>query len=232
MDQHGTRVPPRRRGRPRASEVGEARGRIIAAATEEFAERGYEAASIRAIARRAEVDPALIRHYFDDKQALVAAVVEVPLRPDRVVRGALDGPFDGIGAALVTGVVRAWDSPAVRPAALAALRGAVGQGPVSRMLREFLRRELMHRIAARLVDEGVADGEAELRAEFAVSQIVGLIMVRYVLVAEPLASLPPEEVVRRLAPVVQFHLTGDAQDLAGAGLDSAAHPAKNSSHDE
>lgn len=226
VEQEGTRATGRRRGRPRAAEVGAARGRIVAAATQEFAERGYEAASIRSIARRAEVDPALIRHYFDDKQALVAAVVEVPLRPDRIVQGALDGPLDAVGAGLVTGVLRAWDSPAVRPAALAALRGAVGHGPVSRMLREFLRRELMHRIAARLVAAGVGEGEAELRAELAVSQIVGLIMVRYVLVAEPLASLDPGEIVRRLAPVVQFHLDG------GAGLDSAGPAAKNSPHDE
>lgn len=226
VEQQGTRVPPRKRGRPRAAEVGEARRRILAAATQEFAEHGYEAASIRAIARRAEVDPALIRHYFDDKQALVAAVVQVPLRPDQLVRGALDGPIDGIGEALVTGVVRAWDAPAVRPAALAALRGTVGHGPVSRMLREFLRHELMHRIATRLAEAGVPSDEAELRAEFAVSQIVGLIMVRYVLVAEPLASLPPADIVRRVAPVVQLHLEG------GAALDSPVSGAKNSSHDE
>lgn len=212
---------PRRRGRPSAAEQGDTRSRIVQAATAEFAERGYEAASMRAVARRAEVDPALVRHYFDDKAALVAAVVEVPLRPDRIVRGALSGPIEGIGAELVRGVLAAWDSPALRPAALAALRGAIGQGPVSRMLREFLRRELVHRIAARLAEEGVGADEAELRAELAVSQVVGVIMVRYVLAAEPLASLAPEALVERVGPVVQLHLTAGAR-YAGTGGRSGA----------
>lgn len=191
------------------------RARILAAATAEFGERGYEAASMRAIARRAGVDPALVHHYFDDKQRLVAEVVEVPLRPDRLVRAALDGPLDGLGKRLVRAVLTAWDSPAVRPAAVAALRSAIGQGPVARMLREFLRREIMHRIAVRLDDDGlrtdggeIDDGEAELRAELAASQLVGVIMVRYVLEFEPVASLPVDDLVARVGPAVQWHLTG------------------------
>lgn len=197
------RTPRRRPGRPRGAKPGDTRARILAAATEEFGERGYEAASMRAIARRAGVDPALVHHYFDDKQALVTEVVEVPLHPDRLVAAAVDGPLDDLGERLVRAVVTAWDSAAVRPAAVAALRSAIGQGPVSRMLREYLRREIMHRIAKRL---DVAD--AELRAELAATQLVGVIMVRYVLEFEPLASLPTDELVARVGPSVQWHLTG------------------------
>ncbi|MFF2271193.1 TetR family transcriptional regulator [Agromyces sp. NPDC058136] len=205
------RSTPRRPGRPRGAEQGDLRARILAAATAEFGERGYEAASMRAIARRAGVDPALVHHYFDDKQRLVAEVVEVPLRPDRLVRTALDGPIDELGARLVRAVLTAWDSPAVRPAAVAALRSAIGHGPVARMLREFLRGEIMHRIAVRLADgdlDEAAAADAELRAELAASQLVGVIMVRYVLEFEPLASLPVDELVARVGPAVQWHLTG------------------------
>ncbi|MFF2387449.1 TetR family transcriptional regulator [Agromyces sp. NPDC058104] len=201
------RSSPRGPGRPRGGKPGDLRARILAAATAEFGERGYEAASMRAIARRAGVDPALVHHYFDDKQRLVAEVVEAPLRPDRLVRTALDGPLDGLGERLVRAVLTAWDSPTVRPAAVAALRSAIGQGPVARMLREFLRREIMHRIAERLDDVG-DPGDAELRAELAASQVVGVIMVRYVLEFEPIASLPVEELVARVGPAVQWHLTG------------------------
>lgn len=197
------RIPRRRPGRPRGAKSGDTRARILAAATEEFGERGYEAASMRAIARRAGVDPALVHHYFDDKQHLVTEVVEVPLQPDRLVAGALDGPLDGLGDRLVRAVVTAWDSATVRPAAVAALRSAIGQGPVSRMLREFLRREIMHRIA-----EHLDAPDAELRAELAASQLVGVIMVRYVLEFEPVASLPTDELVARVGPAVQWHLTG------------------------
>ncbi|KQZ07843.1 hypothetical protein ASD23_18025 [Agromyces sp. Root1464] len=179
----------------------------MAAATAEFAEHGYEAASMRAIARRAQVDPALVHHYFDGKQALVAEVVEVPLRPERVVREALAAPIDELGGRLVRAVLTAWDSGAVRPAAVAALRSAIGQGPVARMLREFLRREIMQRIATALGD---AD-DADLRAELAASQLVGVIMVRYVLEFEPVASADVEELVRRVGPAVQWHLTGSPE---------------------
>lgn len=217
------RTQPRRRGRPRGANRDDTKARILAAAAAEFGEHGYEGASIRSIARRAEVDPSLVHHYFDDKAALVAEVVAVPLRPDRIVAGALEGPVEELGERLLRGVLTAWDSPAVRPAATAALRSAIGQGPVARMLHEFLRREIMHRLASRLGD----DADAELRAELAASQVVGVIMVRYILAFEPLASLSHDEIVARVAPAVQWHLTG-----TGPVLDKAVRRAKNSAHDE
>ena len=217
------RAQPRRRGRPRGANRDDTKARILEAAAAEFGERGYEGASIRSIARRADVDPALVHHYFDDKAALVAEVVAVPLRPDRIVRAALDGPIEELGERLLRSVLAAWESPAVRPAATAALRSAIGQGPVARMLREFLRREIMHRLATRIGDAE----DAELRAELAASQVVGIIMVRFVLAFEPLASLSDDELVSRAAPAVQWHLTG-----TGPVLDSERLSAKNSAHDE
>ncbi len=217
------RPEPRRRGRPRGANPADTRARILEAATTEFGERGYEAASIRSIARRADVDPALVHHYFDDKAALVAEVVAVPLRPDRIVGGALDGPLDELGTRLLRAVLAAWDSPAVRPAATAAVRTAIGHGPVARMLREFVRREIMLRLASRLGDAP----DAEVRAELAASQVVGVIMVRYVLALEPLASLDEDALIARVAPVLQWHLTG-----VGPILDSTASQEHYSSHDE
>jgi AcrR family transcriptional regulator len=217
------REGPRRRGRPRGANRDDTKARILEAAAAEFGERGYEAASIRSIARRADVDPSLVHHYFDDKSALVAEVVAVPLRPDRIVQGALDGPIEELGARLLHAVLAAWENPSVRPAAKAAMRSAIGQGPVARMLREFLRREIMLRLATRL---GGAE-DAELRAELAASQVVGIIMVRYILEFEPIASASEDELVARVAPVVQFHLTGDPRVL-----DSATARAHNSAHDE
>jgi AcrR family transcriptional regulator len=217
------RSEPRRRGRPRGAKSGDTKARILDAAAAEFGEHGYEATSMRAIARRAGVDPSLVHHYFDDKQGLVAEVVAVPLRPDRLVQAALDGPVDELGERLVRAVLSAWDSGPVRPAAVAALRSAIGQGPVARMLREFLRREIMHRIATALGDAH----DAELRAELAASQLVGVIMVRYVMAFEPVASVDVEELVRRVGPAVQWHLTGRP-----GTLDTVAAEAKNSAHDE
>lgn len=214
---------PRRRGRPRGADSGDTKARIVAAAAAEFAEHGYEATSIRAVARRAGVDPALVHHYFDDKAALVSAVVEVPLRPDHILRDALGGPVDELGERLLRGVLAAWEAPAVRSAATVGLRSAMGKGPVARMIREFLRREVMLRIATEL--GGVAD--AELRAELAASQLVGVVMLRYVIGFEPIASLPVDDVVARVAPAVQWHLAG-----TGPILDSRPAQGNNSARDE
>jgi AcrR family transcriptional regulator len=63
----------------------DSRGTIIEAARAEFLESGYSAATIRAIARRAEVDPALIYHFFTDKPTLYAATLHLPVDP-RVIR--------------------------------------------------------------------------------------------------------------------------------------------------
>jgi AcrR family transcriptional regulator len=217
------RTQPRRRGRPRGANRDDTKARILEAAAAEFGERGYEGASIRSIARRADVDPSLVHHYFDDKSALVAEVVAVPLRPDRIVQSALDGPIEELGARLLRAVLAAWNNPAVKPAATAAMRSAIGQGPVARMLREFLRREIMHRVATRIGDAA----DAELRAELAASQVVGVIMVRYVLAFDPVASLSDDEIVERVAPAIQWHLTG-----TGPVLDSTRVRAHNSAHDE
>lgn len=195
--------PPRGRGRPPGATREDTRARIRDAAADEFAERGYDAASLRAVARRAGVDPALVHHYFADKAALAAAVIEVPLSPDAVLGGRLDGPLDTLGERVVRAVLGAWDSPTVRPAAMTAMRAITSQGPVARMVQEFFRREILRRIAARLEGE-----DAELRAELAASQVIGVVMARHVLRFEPLASLDFEELVARVAPAVQAHLEG------------------------
>ncbi len=58
-----------------------ARDDILAAARTEFAEDGYDGATIRGIAARADVDPALVHHYFGAKEQLFEAAVELPVSP-------------------------------------------------------------------------------------------------------------------------------------------------------
>lgn len=191
-----------RRGRRRASE-GDTREQIIAAATKEFIDRGYDAASLRGIARRAGVDPALVHHYFDDKADLFAESVRSPIRPDQLVRQALHGPREAIGVNLVTAVLTALESEKAQARAISLLRTALGHDFAAGLLRQFIMREVLHRIAEQLDVE-----DAELRATAVASQIVGLFVVRYGVRVEPLASAPIDEVATRIGPVVQWHLTG------------------------
>ncbi|MEU1667923.1 helix-turn-helix domain-containing protein [Streptomyces sparsogenes] len=53
--------------------------RILAAARELFAERGFERTTIRAVASAAEVDPALVMQYFGSKQQLFSRAVQISL---------------------------------------------------------------------------------------------------------------------------------------------------------
>ena len=71
----------RRTGRRPGSE--DTRGRVLAAAREAFGERGFEGASVRDIAARAGVDPALVHHYFGTKQQLFVAAIRLPARGAR-----------------------------------------------------------------------------------------------------------------------------------------------------
>lgn len=203
-------TPPRRRGRPRgASGAPQASGReeIVKAATAEFAERGYEAASLRAIARRAGVDAALVHHYFGDKAELFTETMAAPIRPDRMLKAVLAGPRDDIGVNIVRSMLEQLEAPRAQTRIVAILRAALGAGPFQRMFKEFLVREVFLTLA-----RAVGGNDAELRATLAASQIVGLLLMRFVLRIEPLAGAPIDQVVRRVGPVVQWHLTGFAPD--------------------
>jgi AcrR family transcriptional regulator len=210
------------RGRRPAAQAGDARATIVAAAAKEFARRGYDAASLRSIAKHAGVDPALVHHYFDDKADLFTASISAPIRPDRLVREILDGPHDRIGENLVRALVTNFELPGTRDRMISLLRTALGEEFAATMLRQFLVREVFRRVA-----EAIGGADPELRASLAASQIVGLIMVRYGIRIEPLASAPIEVVVASIGPIVQWHLGGSPLALgrgASAPLDSGDAP--------
>ncbi|HET8795047.1 MAG TPA: TetR family transcriptional regulator [Arthrobacter sp.] len=184
---------------------GDTRGQILAAAQKLFAEHGYEGTSLRSIARAAEVDPALVHHYFDGKEALLAASVELPANPSEVLAGVAALPPAERGTALLRTLLELWDSP-LQPALLTLVRSIIGSRSQSALMREVLRRRILNVIMAGLEYD---KDETQLRGELLVSQVFGLMVSRYVVKLEPLASLSSEEVVRLVSPTVQHYLTGD-----------------------
>ncbi|MER7910201.1 TetR family transcriptional regulator [Streptomyces sp. NPDC096068] len=196
---------PRRRGRPSraAEESGPgARARILEAARDQFAERGYDKASVRGIARAAGVDPALVHHYFGSKDEVFAAAVEVSFEPATVVPAIVSGPRDGIGERLARFFIGVWENPASRAPLLAVVRSALTHEAAAAVLRTFVLRRLLERIAAEL---DVPD--PKFRAELAASHMIGIAILRYVIRVEPLASADPEEIVAQVAPTLQRYLT-------------------------
>ncbi|RBY80744.1 TetR/AcrR family transcriptional regulator [Blastococcus sp. TF02A-26] len=201
MSETRRRPGGRRPGNPGTREA------VLAAARAAFAERGFDGASIRAIAAAADVDPALVHHYFGTKDKLFLAAVEAPADPEDFVPEVLAGGRDELGANVVRMLLRVWDGPA-RPAGLALVRSAVGNEWGARMLREFLVSQVLRRVVGTL---DLPPAEAAARGSLVASQLVGVVMTRYVLGVEPLASAPAEQVVAAVGPTVQRYLTGDVE---------------------
>ena len=202
-----TTPAPRRRGRPSRKQTAEAgpatRDRILDAAREEFSERGYDKTSIRGIAKAAGVDSALVHHYFGTKEQVFEAAIEVAFAPALNAPTAIaDGPLDGVGERLTRFIFGVWENPTTRTPLLAIVRSAVNNEAAAAVFRRLVASQLLRRIAQQL---DLPD--AELRAELAAAQLVGAAMLRYVIKVEPLASVDVEQIIRRLAPVVQGHLT-------------------------
>jgi AcrR family transcriptional regulator len=180
---------------------------VLAAARAAFAERGFDGATIRGIATAAGVDPALVHHYFGNKDKLFLAAVEAPSDPDELLPEVLAADRDVLGQAIVRMALRVWDGPA-QPAGLALLRSAVGNEWTAKLLREFLVSKVLRRVVSTL---GFDPDERAARASLVASQLIGLVMARYVLRLEPLASASPDSIVAAVGPTLQRYLTGDVE---------------------
>ncbi|MFI6499770.1 TetR family transcriptional regulator [Nonomuraea typhae] len=176
------------------------RGEILAAARTVFAEKGFDKATVRGIARRAQVDPALVHHYFDTKEGMFAEAMQLPINPDEVVPAILEGPREEVGERLVRLLLRLTAENEARQPVIALLRSAMTNEQALAMVREFITNALLYRVADGL-------GVPHLRIEAAFSQMVGLILARYVLQLEPLASADDEELVALIAPTIQRYFT-------------------------
>ncbi|MEU1249965.1 TetR/AcrR family transcriptional regulator [Micromonospora arida] len=193
-----TRRTGRRPGNPGTREA------ILDAARTAFAERGYDVASIRGIAATAQVDPALVHHYFGSKDQLFLAAMNFPVDPGQLVPKVLAGDRDGVGERMVRIFLGVWDSP-TGSAAQALLRSAVSNEWTARLLREFVTTQLLRRVLENLDVDPV---ELPLRGSLVATQMIGLAMMRHVVRLEPVASADPETLVAAIGPTIQRYLTG------------------------
>jgi AcrR family transcriptional regulator len=189
----------RRPGNPDTREA------ILSAARGAFAEKGYDGASIRAIATGAGVDPALVHHYFGTKDKLFLATMNSPVDPVDLITEATAGDRDEIGVRFVRAFLAMWDGPR-GAAAVALLRSVVGTEWTAKLFREFIITQILRRAVPRL---DLDPDQAHLRITLAGSHLAGLALARYVIKVEPLASTPSETLVAAVGPAVQRYLTGD-----------------------
>ncbi len=198
--------PARRRGRPSGRRAGESSTRddISVAAESQFATMGFDRTSIRSIATRAGVDPALVLHYFGSKQALFLEVAAPPIPPEKVAAAIKEGPLSGAGARLARVVVGLLDEPAVRDKLVGLVRAATSEPEAARLVNELITTGAFRHVVQAL---GVDD--APLRASLLGSQFIGLVIARHIVRIEPLASLPSDDLAVAIAPNLQRYLTGD-----------------------
>lgn len=183
---------------------GDARADILIAARELFASDGYEKASMRAIARRARVDPSLIVHYFRSKEGLLREALALPVSPAQLLSDGLAGVRDDeVGVELVRLIIGVWEQPAIRPRLQSMLRTAISHDVAMTLLRQTLQHTVIAAVS-RLVD----DDSAQQRAELIAAQMAGLALTRYLIGLPTLAAMTVDEVAEAVGPSVQHYLTG------------------------
>ncbi|OBH75563.1 TetR family transcriptional regulator [Mycobacterium scrofulaceum] len=195
----------RRPGRPAGTS--DSRERILSSARELFARNGIRDTSIRAVAAAAGVDSALVHHYFGTKEKLFAAAVHIPIDPMEVIGRLREVPVDELGHTLPSMLLPLWDSE-VGTAFVAALRSIIAGSEVN-LFRTFIQDVIAVEVGPRVDNP---PGSGHLRVQFVASQLVGVVMARYILKLEPFASLPAEQVASTIAPNLQRYLTGDLPD--------------------
>ena len=175
---------------------------IAEAARRQFAELGYDRATLRGIAGEAGVDAALVVRFYGSKDALFQEVMALPPAVAEAIAGLADGPTAAVGRRLAQAIVGMLEDPRSRSVVLGRIRSASSHPDAAALVRETVTRDVGRLVAA------LTDDEPETRAVLVGSQIVGLALARHVVRVEPLASLPASDVVDYIAPVFQHYLVG------------------------
>ncbi len=201
-----TNAGRKRPGRPAGSS--DTRDRILANARVLFARNGIANTSIRAVAAAADVDSALVHHYFGTKEKLFAAAVHVPIDPMDVIGPLREVPVEELGHAIPSMLLPLWDSE-IGAGFIATLRSVMAGSEVN-LFRSFIQDVIAAQVGSRVDNP---PGTGIIRVQFVASQLVGVLMARYILDLEPFKSLPATQIIETIAPNLQRYLTGDLPEL-------------------
>ena len=177
----------------------ETREHILAAARNQFGARGYDGTTIRGIAAEADVNPALIHHFFGTKDQVFVAALNLPVDPAVIVATVVDGPRAEVGVRFLRMFLGLWGNPETRTPFLALLRSVSTNDQAAAMMRQFLERTVLARVAEAL-------GVPRLRLTALASQVMGIALTRYIIRIEPIASATEEELIALIGPVIQRYI--------------------------
>lgn len=167
---------------------------ILAAARERFGTVGYQAATIRAIAADARIDPAMVMRYYGSKEKLFAAAAEFDLRfPDF----ATTDPTQ-IGRSIVRHFLERWEGD---EALVILLRSSATNGEAAQRMHEIFGTQIQPLVASFASPE-----ESDVRAGLIATQILGMALCRFVLRLPPVIEMTRDEIVESLGPTIQRYL--------------------------
>jgi AcrR family transcriptional regulator len=193
----------RRRGSP------DTRAHVLEVARRRFLADGYQAVTTRSIAEEAGIDVALIGYFFGSKRGLLGAALALEANPPDVLRDALRGDPATMPERVLRAMAGAWDHPAYRGSLRAVVEAAIQEPDMGNLVREVVEREMISQLAGQL---GGAD--APQRAAAFGAQMAGIVFARYILELAPIATMPPDELVRYLAPGLHAALQPTAGESA------------------
>jgi AcrR family transcriptional regulator len=179
-------------------------GRIVASAREEFAEHGWAGTTLRAVARAADVDPALVYHYFGSKEGLLDAATNPPQRWLDSIAKVWTSPIDQLGKSLITLLLASWTDDDIGPMLRAILQTAAHEPLTREKLRRVVEGSLMG-----VSELGSDERDRLTRSGLISSQMMGFALMRYVWKIEPVASMPEDEAIAAIAPNLQRYVDGN-----------------------
>lgn len=173
------------------------KARILAAAKKLFLEKGFEAATVRAIAAAAGIHPSLVIRYFHSKEELFLAAIQWDLHLPKLKKIAKPDR----GQVLIHHFLQEWEDegnpnvglPTMLRVALSHPEGAT-----------FLMQVLQTQLIPALKDGG--DAKTGRRAALIATQTLGLALTRYVLKLSPVVQLSAKEIEQAIGPTLQRYL--------------------------
>jgi AcrR family transcriptional regulator len=172
------------------------RAAILDAAQKLFAQHGHDRTTVRDIAAKASIDPALVIRYFGSKDELFVRAAAFDLRmPDlsKVKRSQ-------IGNTLIRRFLELGEG---FTGMTVLLRSAASNDYAASRVRELFAAQVLPafaRVGSR--------ADAAERAGLVASQLLGLALCRYILKIPPVAEMSAQEIVKHIGPTIQRYASG------------------------
>ncbi|MEU5096987.1 TetR family transcriptional regulator [Streptomyces sp. NPDC020996] len=202
--------PQRARSGRRPGDSG-TREQILESALHLFADRGYARTTIRAIAEDAQVDPALVHHFFDNKEGVFNAAINSPFSVSSTFDTMAEAESGTSEAAWIARTYLAfWENERTRYAMTAIYRAGLADSATS----DVLRVRVEESAKAWANRSGYQDHPgSEVRLALAASHLVGLAIMRYIIGLHPLAEMSYDEFISWVVPSLELRLSAELQPL-------------------